>query len=155
MKGGSIIWMIDQAHVNLDSLNEGQAFAYPNSLNIDDQLFRYGIRINAKLIQDARCALIPVNISIQGEQAKFVPAPFYYLPLITPSSAHPVSRNLNLVRCEFANTIDTVNASGNVRKTVLLSSSGLSRVAGVPVLVSLSEVKHTLSQKDFNAPALP
>jgi ABC-2 type transport system permease protein len=154
MNGGKIIWLIDQTHVNLDSMYEGSAFAYINNLNLDDQLFRYGIRINPKLIQDVQCALIPVNIALQGEQAKFVPAPFYYLPLITPSDKHPISRNLNLVRCEFANTIDTVGNNDKVKKTVLLSSSTLSRTISVPAMISLREVKHNLTRNDFNKPLL-
>ena len=53
MRGGKILWLIDQINVDMDSL-QGKDFymAESRDLNIDDMLFQYGVRINDDLILD-------------------------------------------------------------------------------------------------------
>jgi len=59
MKGGKALWLLDGAQIDLDSLRKMPlTVAMPLELNLDDQLFRYGARLNPGLIQDARCASI-------------------------------------------------------------------------------------------------
>lgn len=151
MNGGSTLWLVDQVAADLDSLRyKSEIFAYFKPLNIEDMLFTYGVRINPNLLLDGQCVLIPVKTSLEGEAAKFSPAPWYYSPLVTPSKRHPIGKNINPVRMDFANTIDTVGYNKNVKKEVLLSSSKYSRLVNVPWPVSLDIVGEKMSPDVFN-----
>ena len=46
MNGGKVIWLLEEVNVNNDSLVYGETAALYRPLNIEDQLFRYGARIN-------------------------------------------------------------------------------------------------------------
>ncbi|MFO8022228.1 MAG: Gldg family protein, partial [Perlabentimonas sp.] len=83
MGGGKVLWIVDGVKVSVDSLSKGATtLAFPNDHNLDDMLFKYGARINPTLIQDMQCAVIPVNVSLQGQDARFEPAPWTFYPLL-------------------------------------------------------------------------
>ena len=154
MSGGRIMWLIDPVAVSLDSLSTGnRTLAFPRNLNLDDQLFRYGIRMNANLVQDTECLLIPVNTSPEGTPAKFTPAPWYFSPLLIPSENHVISRNLNRVKAEFVSSIDTIGKNNQIRKTVILATSAYSLVSQSPVEVSLSSINNPPDRRLFNQPS--
>jgi len=156
MNGGRVMWLIDPVAVSLDSLSNGyMTLAFPQNLNLDDQLFRYGVRLNSNLVQDAECLLILVNTAPEGAPAKFTPAPWYYSPLLIPSENHVISKNLGRVKAEFVSTIDTVGKGEAIRKTVLLSSSGHSLVTNAPVEVSLESTNNPPDSRLFKQPAQP
>ncbi|MBK5286122.1 MAG: gliding motility-associated ABC transporter substrate-binding protein GldG, partial [Bacteroidia bacterium] len=118
-------------------------------LNLEDMLFRYGVRVNPNLVLDLQCAPIPIVTSYVGNQPQQRLIPWYYFPLIFPSSEHPIVRNLNAIRCEFVSSIDTVEAA-DVKKTILLSTSRYSRVAFTPARISLSILEQEPDKKQFN-----
>ncbi len=149
MNGGKVLWLIDAVQVSLDSLVNGESLAFISQLNLDDMLFRYGARINPELVQDIQCNVIPVNMALRGNQANFQPAPWLYFPLISPPDNHPVTQNLNMILCRFANSIDTIAARNTIRKTPLLITSPLSRIKKVPAIISLKEVQTTPQKNEF------
>lgn len=154
MNGGRILWLVDPVSVSLDSLSTGyMTLAFPQQLNLDDQLFRYGIRLNSNLVQDAECLLIPVNTAPAGSAPKFTPAPWYYSPLLLPSPKSVISRNLNRIKSDFVSTIDTVGRMPKVRKTVILTTSDHSLVTQTPQEISLSSINNPPSQNLFHEPA--
>ncbi|MFO7656008.1 MAG: gliding motility-associated ABC transporter substrate-binding protein GldG [Bacteroidales bacterium] len=155
MKGGKVLWFIDEVNVSLDSLVNGSTVAIINNLNIGDLLFRYGIRINPELLQDVQCNVIPVNMALAGNQPNFVPAPWLYYPLLTAPSSHPITRSLNLIATKFVNSIDTIGSRQEIRKTVLLKSSPYARTVKAPAIISLEEIKTTPEQKDFTSSDIP
>lgn len=155
MNGGRVLWLIDEVNVNADSLSAGKTFAFIQPLNLDDQLFKYGVRVNPVLAQDVQCSLIPVNVAVNASQPKFAPAPWLYYPLLSGSQLHPVSRNINMVRAQFANYIDTLGNSNDVKKQVLLATSRYSRVKNAPSIISLSEIREQHSRDDFKLSHLP
>jgi ABC-2 type transport system permease protein len=156
MNGGRIMWLIDPVSVSLDSLSAGNTtLAFPQNLNLDDQLFKYGIRLNANLIQDVDCLVIPVNTAPTGQPAKFTPAPWYFSPLLIPSDNHVISRNLNRVKSEFVSSIDTVGKQEQMHKTVILASSAYSLVASTPLEISLSIVNNPPDRRLFRQPSQP
>jgi ABC-2 type transport system permease protein len=154
MNGGKVLWFIDPVTMNADSFAKGTTLANIAQLNIDDQLFKYGIRINPVLVQDVQCALLPVNSATSGNQPKFVPAPWLYYPLLTGIPENAVSRNLNMVKAEFCGYIDTLE-SDNLKKSVLLQTSKFTRVRNVPTFVSLNEIKQPNNRNEFNKSFLP
>lgn len=150
MQGGKILWMIDAVQVSLDSLINGETMAFINDLNLDDLLFRYGVRVNPVLIQDIQCSVLPVNVALEGNTPNFQPAPWLYYPLFSPRQGHPVTQNMNFILSRFANSIDTLGSRSGIDKTVLLQSSEYSRTRNVPVLISLEEVGENPQPADFD-----
>ena len=94
MNGGKILWLIEKVLAELDSLqNKLSMIGLPLSLNLEDQLFRYGVRINANLIQDVQAAAIPVNTAIVGNQPKWELMPWLDRKSTRLNSSHiPLSR---------------------------------------------------------------
>jgi len=156
MKGSRFMWLIDPVQVSLDSLSRGlMTLAFPRDLNLNDLMFQYGVRLNADLIQDVVCAQILVNTAPAGNRPEFTPQPWYYSPLLTPSDKHPVSRHVNFVQSEFVSSIDTVEGTGDIRKTIILSSSPYGRTVRTPAAVSLSIIDSPPARELFNRPFIP
>ncbi len=156
MRGVNLMYLIDPVSVSLDSLTRGETtIAFPTDLNILDQLFTYGVRVNPTLVQDVECVYIPVNTSPIASQPKFTPAPWYYSPLLTPSPNHVISRNINRVKSEFVSSIDTVGAHSGLRKTVILQTSPYARVVGTPVEVSLQNINNPPARELFHVQHVP
>jgi ABC-2 type transport system permease protein len=156
MNGGRVMWMVDAVNVTLDSLALApQTFGILSDVNINDQLFKYGIRINPVLVEDIQSAMIPVNASSVGKAPRFVPAPWLFSPLLMPSEVHPVTRNLNVVKGEFVSTIDTVGEGLALIRQVLLHTSRFTKVNPVPVYVSLMMVNEQPNRAEFTRSFLP
>lgn len=156
MRGGRVLWFINPVRISLDSLSNGTTtIAIPNAHNLDDMLFRYGVRLNPMVLQDAQCAVVPVNVAAQGQNSKFVPAPWVYFPLLTPPSTSPITRNLNLVLSKFISPIDTVGANAEVKKTFLLKTSPYTNVLQAPIFVNLAEISQKPNERDFRFSNVP
>jgi ABC-2 type transport system permease protein len=153
MRGGRLLWAIDQVNAELDSMrgHGNQEMAFPKQLNLDDQLFTYGIRINYDLIADINCAQIPISTGSIGGQAQIQMVPWLFYPLFMPLSKHPVVKNLEAIRSEFASTIDTLPVK-NVKTTVLLASSPANTKLSTPRLLSLQALEQEPDPKDFQNP---
>ncbi len=150
MKGGKVLWLIDVVQVSLDSLLDGSTFAFYRPLNIEDQLFRYGVRLNPNLVKDIQCHFIPVNQGLAGGQSDWQFAPWYYFPVIAPAENHPVTKSLNMIKLEFASVIDTVGEDPDISKTVLLATSPYTKVVQVPVQISLAETGTRPEESEYN-----
>jgi len=155
MNGGKVMWLFDEVAVNSDSLVYGETAGLYRPLNIEDQLFRYGARVNPAIVQDLECVPIRLMVMSGGTREQVVPAPWVYYPLLKPAANHPITRNLNRVKAEFANYIDTVGLDHAIRKKILLSTSKLSRTVSPPVMINLKEAELTPVEKDFNKSNLP
>jgi ABC-2 type transport system permease protein len=155
MKGGKVVWLVEEVNVNSDSLVYGETAALYRPLNIEDQLFRYGTRINPEIVQDIECVPIRLILSSSGTRQQPVSAPWLYFPRLTPDPAHPITRSLNKVKGEFTNYIDTVGSDRNIRKSILLSTSAYSRTISPPFMISLKEAEMTPDERAFNKSYLP
>ncbi len=140
MKGGKVLFFIDKLQVNMDSLQAGGTVALPYNLNLEDQLFHYGIRVNNDLIQDMKCAKYPVVVGNVGNQPQIVPLPWAFFPLVNNYADHPIVKNLDVTYLRFTNSIDTVKAEG-ILKTPLIYTSPYTRKLANPVLVDLNELR--------------
>lgn len=156
MHGGKLIWMIDNLYAEMDSLMRTQSdfVAFDRGLNIDDLLFRYGVRINQDLVQDIQCDKLPLAVGNYGDKPQLQLVPWPYFPLLSSYNEHPVSRNLNTVLSVFPNSMDTVEVEG-IRKTVLLATSEHSRILNTPAIVSLNSVKTEDDIKTFSKSHIP
>lgn len=156
MKGGKVVWLIDPVRVSLDSLSSGyQTFSFPRDLNLGDQLFRYGVRLNYDLLQDVNCIRLRVNTAAAGNPEKWTLHPWYYSPLLTPNDNHPISRNLNWVMGEFVSSIDTVSGNKNIQKEVILATSRNARKVKAPSSVSLQNINNPPASELFTQSHIP
>lgn len=156
MNGGKLIWFIDKLYAEMDSLMRSRSdfVAFDRGLNLEDLLFRYGVRINADLVQDLQCEKMPLVVGNVGNQPQVEFLPWPYFPLLTSYSGHPIAKNLGNVLSVFPNSIDTVKAAG-VKKTVLLSTSGNSRILSTPAIVTLNTLKTEEDVRSFTKPPVP
>jgi ABC-2 type transport system permease protein len=155
MNGGKVLFLLDRLDASMDSASQPNYFAFPYQTNLDDQLFRYGVRINQDLVQDRYAARYPV---ITGQRADGTPQiqliewPFF--PLINRYANHPVTHNLDMVLTRFVSSIDTVKAVG-VTKIPLLFTSQYSRKLSAPVNVNINELRGDLSAEQFTESFIP
>ena len=152
MRGGKVLWAIDPVNAELDSMqgHGNEEMAFPKQLNLDDQLFTYGVRLNYDLIADINCAQIPVSTGQIGGQAQIQLVPWLFYPIFMPLSKHPIVKNLDGIRSEFVSTIDTLDIKG-VTKTVLLQSSPYNKKLSTPKLLSLQALEQEPNPKEFQS----
>ncbi len=155
MNGGKIMWLLEEVKVDEDSLNYGETIALYRPLALEDQLFKYGVRINPSIVQDVECMQIPMNITSGSNGKQMVYLPWIYYPKLNPSQQSNITRNLNKVLGRFVNYIDTVGQDPEIRKTVLLSTSQNSRVVQPPLLISLKEANSPPAAELFIKSSLP
>ncbi len=156
MRGGKIVWLVDPVQVSLDSLSKGfMTFAFPRDLNLGDQLFHYGVRLNRELLQDVECARLRVNTAPQGNPPQFTLHPWYYSPLLIPNDNHPLSRNLNRVLAEFVSSVDTLRGNSTLKKSMILSTSPYARTVQSPSAVSLENINNPPARELFNESFIP
>ena len=145
MNGGRVLWLVDPMLTNRDSLATSQmTMSVSNELGISDQLFQYGVRLNRNLVIDAQCAPVVMDAGPNGDQRNMQVFNWYFAPIAIPQGMnHPITTNLDPIHFDFVSSIDTVDSEGELDKTVLLSSSEMSRVYKSPVRVSSSIVELT------------
>ncbi len=149
MYGGKVLWLIDPVFTSRDTMaKRGFTLAFKNDLNIDDMLFKYGVRLNPVLIQDLQCGQIPINIGFKNNQPDFKMFPWTFNPLILPTVNHPIVKNIDLIKTEFLSTIDTI-ATEKIKKTILLTTSKYTKIQQTPARVSLESVRFKPNEKQF------
>lgn len=159
MSGGASLWLIDAIELVNDSVS-GNNFAFGKDLNLTDFFFKYGIRINPNLIKDLYSA--PILLATGNERdSQYNKYPWLYSPLSNNSSSHPIVTNIDAVKFDYASSIDTLPNS--VKKTILLSSSQVSKIVGMPKEIDITkEINKNLtivndgpSPKEFSAGEIP
>ncbi len=152
MHGGKALWLVDPVYAEMDSLQStDKTIALTNELNLDDMFFNYGVRLNSNLVVDMNSLPIPVVIDRKGNQKMI---PWLFFPVLIPTSAHPIVRNLNAIKTEFVSSIDTLDTPG-ITKTILLTTSRYSKVLNTPVMISLSYLYQEPDPAMFNQPYQP
>ena len=155
MRGGKVLWCLDVLNASMDSLQQQNSFiAFDRGLNLEDLLFRYGVRINPDLIQDLQSDLVPLVVGNMGNKPQIRPVPFPYFPLLSPTGSHPIVKNMDLVLSHFTSSIDTIKGE-DVTKTILLTSSRSSRSIRTPAEISWESVRTKPNPRDYRQAYLP
>lgn len=156
MNGGSVLWCIDEVDVDHVALKQQETVpAVFRPLNIEDLLFRYGVRINPELLLDGNSVLIPVVTGMNGNSPVYHPGTWYYSPLLYPRVPHPVTSGIQPVRVDYANSIDTVGGKDGLKKTVLLSTSQYAAAMKTPCPVTLAITEEKMTSEKFNRKFIP
>jgi len=145
MQGGKVMWMIDPLMIETDTLARyGKVFTADYDLNLTDLLFKYGVRVNLDLVQDYNSLIVPFGREGGGVD----PKPWFYFPVLPSMNNHAINRNIDLVWLQYPASIDTVG-SPNLKKTVLLQSTGLSRRSNHPVEIDMQVVRRPPAEDYF------
>lgn len=155
MHGGKVLWLVESLNTSMDSFKVSQQFiAMEYGLNLDDMLFKYGVRINNDLVEDLQCEQIPLQaqgrVNSNGEPELEL-KDWMFFPILNPTSSHPIVNNMGPIIGKFANSIDTI-ADPNIKKTILLQSSKYSRVESSPVRVNLAITQFPMREDMFKSP---
>ncbi len=148
MNGGKVIWLIDKLAVNLDSLLRSPMVIpqdYP--LDVDDLLFQYGARVQSNLLMDLQCTQIELQIDAKGTRDKF---DWFFHPVITPQSEHPIVKNLDGINLFFPSTIDTIRTKSAVKKTPLLTSTEATIIKRSPIELSFNILRQVPPSDRWN-----
>ena len=121
MRGGKIAFLLNKMNANL---NSQYRYASAVTLGLNDMLQQYGVRVNADLIRDARCANITVS-QMQGPFQIQSQVPFPYLPAASNfDRSNPIVKDLQAVVFYFVSSLDTTSASEKGLKVdVMIRSS--------------------------------
>ena len=149
MSGGKSLWLTESVVMDKDSLynDAGTGVSIMRDLNLNDFFFKYGVRINPTLVKDLYSAPIMLAIG-EGSQAQMQPIQWQYSPLAASNPNHPITKNLNLVKFDFASPIDTLK--NDLKKSILLQSSPKSKLEGAPTTISLAEVTNSPDEESYN-----
>ncbi len=154
ISGGKALWLIDNVTAEMDSLYAtGKTLAFPKDLGLTDLFFSYGFRINPNLIEDLYSSKIAVATGNIGGKTKYNQFLWKYFPLVNPSQNHPISKGVNLVNLQFANSIDLLK--NKIKKTILLQSSKLSKTIATPHFITLNSLAEKPNPKTFNNGSKP
>lgn len=154
IQGGKVMYLLDKLEATMDSASQEGYFAFPYTINLDDQLFKYGIRLNMDLVQDRLAGKYPVITGEVGGKPQLQLMDWPFFPLINRYADHSITRNLDAVLTRFISTVDTVKATG-IRKTPLLFTSQYSRKITAPVPVNINDIRNNLKKEDFTLSYLP
>ncbi|MFL5728548.1 MAG: gliding motility-associated ABC transporter substrate-binding protein GldG [Cytophagaceae bacterium] len=154
VNGGKVLFYLDALKIDMDSLAKGPNVAVAINNNLDDMLFKYGVRVNQNLIQDLNSGYIPMSVGELGDKAEVKMMNWRYFPLLNTFGAHPVVKNIDAVYSKFVSGMDTVKAVG-IRKTPLLLTSKYSKAYSAPVSVDLEQARKKPDPAEFRQGNIP
>lgn len=156
MRGGRVMFLLDMLNAGLDSLRKnGTEFtAYNRGLELDDLLFKFGLRINDNLVQDLQSDVLPQIVGAVGDKPQIELLPWPYFPLLYPNSGHPIVKNMDAVIMQFPQGIDTLPTPG-IHKTVLLATSNTSRITASPAIITVEVLKELQNPSAWKAQNIP
>lgn len=156
MRGGRVLWLLDGAQMSNEMLSDGGATPLVAlDLNLQDMLFRYGVRLTPTIVEDMQCAYMPVNVSRPGEEPRFEPIPWFYMPLLQGSPYHPITKTLQAVKADFVSGIEIVGDTVGVRKEVLLITSNASHVHAAPAEIDVMGAINVEPKEYFTTQYVP
>ncbi|MFY7888228.1 MAG: gliding motility-associated ABC transporter substrate-binding protein GldG [Spirosomataceae bacterium] len=149
MHGGKALFFMDA--VRVDSAAREGSMAQPMSVNLEDLLFKYGVRMNFNLIKDAQmCAAIPMEVGNFGDRSNIQLVPWQYYPLINTFGKSPIVRNLDAVYTKYVGSMDTVKANG-IQKTPLMMTSRYTQLLNAPAVLSYNSASKEVDINQYKA----
>ena len=151
MRGGKIIWILNGTNANMDSLEtQSETIVLPReNTNLNDMLFKYGVRINSDLVQDVQAAPIPIITHYVQDKPQWEFFPWEFFPVINPNKEHIITHKIDPVKTVFPSSIDTIG--NNITKTILLQTSSYTRITKTPALINLESLKAKTDKNEFNS----
>ena len=152
MHGGKVLWLVEPVFAAMDSLQSQEStVGIEQDLNLDDMLFKYGVRLNRDLLLDLTCAALPIRTGQVGGQARLEYFRWYYFPLLQAASDHPMVRNMNAIKADFVSSMDATTSADDIEQIPLLKTSDYTKVSGTPVFITLAMLRQPPDQRMFSS----
>jgi ABC-2 type transport system permease protein len=150
MHGGKVLWMVEPVYATMDSLQSQEStIGLEQDLNLDDMLFKYGVRLNRDLLLDLTCASLPIRTGQVAGQAQLEFFRWYYFPLLQAASEHPMVRNMNAIKADFVSSMDATTSANDIEQVPLLKTSDYTKVSGTPVFITLAMLRQAPDKRMF------
>ena len=150
MHGGKVLWMVEPVYATMDSLQSQEStIGIDQDLNLDDMLFKYGVRLNRDLLLDLTCAALPIRTGQVAGQAQLEFFRWYYFPLLQAASEHPMVRNMNAIKADFVSSMDATTSANGIEQIPLLKTSDYTKVSGAPVFITLAMLRQSPDKRMF------
>ena len=151
MHGGKVLWLVEPVLATMDSLQSQEStIGLEQDLNLDDMLFKYGVRLNRDLLLDLTCAALPIRTGQVAGQAQLEFFRWFYFPLLQAASNHPMVRNMNAIRADFVSSMDPTTSANGIDQIPLLKTSDYTKVSGAPVFITLAMLRQSPDQRMFS-----
>jgi ABC-2 type transport system permease protein len=152
MHGGKVLWLVEPVLATMDSLQSQEStIGLEQNLNLDDMLFKYGVRLNRDLLLDLTCASLPIRTGQVAGQPQLEFFRWFYFPLLQAASNHPMVRNMNAIKADFVSSMDATTSANGVDQIPLLKTSDYTKVSGAPVFISLAMLRQTPDKRMFSS----
>lgn len=157
MHGGKVLWLVDGIKMSAASLaKSGSSAMISNPTNLQDMLFKYGVRIEANLVEDMQCISMPINIARPGEKAQFKPVPWLYSPLFQVSPYHVITKMTQPIMGSYASSLSFTNSNDSLlQKEVLLISSNATHLEQAPGEIDIRKMLQVDKESYFNYKYVP
>lgn len=150
MEGGKAMFLIDPVFARMDSLrNTTLTMGLVLEHNLEDMLFKYGVRLNNDLVLDLQALPIPIVTGYTGNKPKQEMFTWYYNPLLIGNEDHPISKNIDRLKTEFVSTLEPIKTD-SAEYSVLLSTSDQTRLVNAPTRVSFNILREPPRYEMFN-----
>lgn len=152
MRGGSILWIIDNQLVDLSLYRNQSTLTELRELNLDDMFFKYGFKLNYDLVQDLECETTEIVVPGPSGRVSFESRKWLFFPMMLQFPDHPIARNVDATLMRYANSMDTFPLPGT-RKSVFMNTSRLSRTVQGKQFIDISNyLENTPPENLFNKP---
>ena len=152
MHGGKVLWMVEPVFATMDSLqSQESSIGLEQDLNLDDMLFKYGVRLNRDLLLDLTCASLPIRTGQVAGQAQLEFFRWYYFPLLQAASEHPMVRNMNAIKADFVSSMVATTSANDIEQVPLLKTSDYTKVSGTPVFITLAMLRQAPDKRMFSS----
>lgn len=152
-----VIWLIDKFDITLDSLRAtGNHLAIARDFQVEDYLFRMGVKINPQLIMDLQATSIPqvVNDGSNTPQTRMMQFPFHPL-IITGVTNPPETRLSGPLPLFYCSPIESNEVPRTVQKKVLLTTSPYTQVRTSPIPVNFGFMRLTPDPEEYKGGTIP
>ena len=152
MHGGKVLWLVEPVLATMDSLQSQEStIGLEQDLNLDDMLFKYGVRLNRDLLLDLTCASLPIRTGQVAGQPQLEFFRWFYFPLLQAASNQPMVRNMNAIKADFVSSIDATTSANGISQIPLLKTSDYTKVSGAPVFITLAMLRQTPDKRMFSS----
>ena len=152
MHGGKVLWLVEPVYAAMDSLQSQEStIGLEQDLNLDDMLFKYGVRLNRDLLLDLTCAALPVRTGQMAGQAQLEFFRWFYFPLLQAASDHPMVRHMNAIKADFVSSMDATTSANGIEQIPLLKTSDYTKVSGAPVFITLAMLRQAPDRRMFSS----
>jgi len=133
-EGIPVIWLIDKFDTTIDSLRiTGEHIAIANEYDVEDYLFRCGVKISPELILDLQSSFIPQVVNDGSSTPQHTMLKYPYHPIILPGEETPPMAHLTTpLATYFVSPISFLEYPKTVIKQSLLKTSSYTQRQGAP-----------------------